>query len=282
MTKHILLFVLFSAAQFACAQKEYYKWYFGNSAAIDFVPGSPTALTNSVMPSTDNPATMSDSAGNLLFYSNGLRVWNRNHAVMANGNGLLGSNSGGHTATAVRKPGSTSLYYLFTMDAYGAANGLRYDVIDMNLNGGLGDIVAGQKNLVIIASASEQIVPVLHSNGTDIWIVTHPWNSSSYNSYLLSASGLNITPVVSAVGISRSGNTDNALGQINVNAANNKIVSVCWGSNHFELLDFNNTTGALSNPLLFPNYNNAWGAEDRKSTRLNSSHGGISRMPSSA
>lgn len=261
MTKHVLLLAFLISANLLHAQKEYDKWYFGNQAAIDFSSGTATALLNSSMDAIDNPASISDSLGNLLFYSDGIEVYNRNHILMPNGSGLLGSLSGGHTATAVRKPGSSNLYYLFTLDAFASSNGLRYNIIDMNLNGGLGDIVSGQKNIVLLNPASEQIVPVVHANGNDIWIVTHPWNSSSFNSYLITCSGLNISPVVSTVGNSRSGSTNNAPGQINISAQNNRIATVTYGTGTFELFDFNNATGVLSNPLSFSGYNNPWSVE---------------------
>ncbi len=228
---------------------------------MDFSPGAPVNLSNNAMNSIDNPASISDSLGNLLFYSNGLQVWNRNNIVMANGSGLLGDNTGGHTATAIKLPGSTSIYYLFTMDNVAQVNGLRYSVIDMNLNGGLGDVVAGQKNILLLTPASEQIIPVVHSNGLDIWIIAHPWNSSSFNSYLVTCNGINTTPVVSTVGTPRSNNTNIAQGQINVNATNDRIVTTNWSGGNMELFDFNNSTGVLSNPLLFSGLNQPWGVE---------------------
>ena len=44
-----------------------------------------------------------------------------------------------------------------------------------------------------------------------------------------------------------------------------------------------NVVSAGVNEFIIPNYKQTWAnIRDRKSTRLNSSHGGISRMPSSA
>lgn len=259
--KHYTILLFITLSSIVQAQKEYHKWYFGDEAGIDFVSGAAVPLTNGAMYSTDNPATISDSVGNLLFYSNGLEVWNRNHTIMPNGSGLMGNNTAGHTATIIRKPGSTNLYFLFTLDAFAGAYGLRYSVVDMNLNGGLGDVVSGQKNIVVVAPCSEQVVPVKHANNTDVWIVTHPWSNSSFSSYLVTNAGISSTPVSSAVGFARSGAGDNALGQITVNETNNRIAWALYGNSRFELFDFNNATGILSNPLSFPNYTNAWGVE---------------------
>lgn len=257
LTVAVLLFFCYPLI----AQREYTKWFFGNNAAMDFSQGSPTNLTVNAMADTDNPATMSDSLGNILFYSNGISVWNRNHTIMPNGNGLLGHLSGGHTATAVKKPGSDSIYYLFTMDAFAGNRGLKYNIIDMTLDGGLGDVITGQKNITLLPVASEQIVPVLHANGRDIWIVTHPWNSSTYHTYLIDCNGLNINPVVSTIGRPRNGNTNNATGQITVNPANNRIATANWGDGYWELYDFDNATGVLSNVKLFTQNQMPWGIE---------------------
>ncbi len=260
--KHFFtLLFCFCFSNLLTAQMEYHKWYFGGQAALDFVSGAPVTIANNAMTSIDNPASVSDSLGNLLFYSNGLEVWNKNHTVMANGTGLLGDNSGGHTATAVKQPGSSTIYYLFTIDNVAGNDGLRYSIIDMSLNGGLGGIVTGQKNVLLLTPVSEQIVPVVHANGSDIWVVTHPWNSSSFHSYLISCNGLNTTPVVSAVGSARSGNSNASQGQINVNAANNRIVTANWNANSMELFNFDNSSGLLSNPLLFSGLNRPWGVE---------------------
>ena len=66
------------------------NWYFGNAAGISFNSGSPVALTNGALITTEGVATISDFSGNLLFYTNGVTVWDRNHSIRPNGNGLNG------------------------------------------------------------------------------------------------------------------------------------------------------------------------------------------------
>jgi hypothetical protein len=83
--------VIFSSAY---AQKEANNWYFGERAGISFNNGTPMFLLNSSMNHNNGCATISDSDGNLLFYTNGMTVWNKNHQPMPNGTGLLGSSSG--------------------------------------------------------------------------------------------------------------------------------------------------------------------------------------------
>lgn len=260
--KHVLAACLLLIGGNLIGQKEYATWYFGNKAGIDFNSGTATAITNSGMTALDNPACVSDSAGNILFYCDGTQLYDRTHTVTTNGSGLLGHVSGGHAATIVRRPGTYNLFYLFTMDAYAMSNGLRYSIVDLNLNAGLGDVVSSQKNIPLLTPASEQIVPVVHANGRDVWIITHPWNSPEFRSYLLTCNGLDTTnPVISTVGVPRTGIGDNALGEITVSPDNRHIATACYGGSYFELFDFDNATGKLSNALQLPNYTNAWGIE---------------------
>lgn len=251
----------------AKSQLEYYKWYFGNQAGINFTTNPPTPITTgNAMNCVDNSGIISDSLGNVLFYSNGMTVWNKNNAIMQNGTGLLGQSSGGHSATIVRKPGSSTIYYLFTMDYFGASNGLRYSIIDMSLNGGLGGVTA-QKNVALLTPASEQIIPVVHSNGVDIWIIAHDWGNAVYKAFLLTSSGISSTPVTSTAGTARltSGSILNqqygAQGQISVNAANNKLATAISGADAWDLLDFDNSTGGISHARTFTGYEYAWGVE---------------------
>ena len=55
------------------------NWYFGSNAGITFNSGSPVALTNGVLITVEGVATISDNSGNLLFYTDGLTVYNRLH-----------------------------------------------------------------------------------------------------------------------------------------------------------------------------------------------------------
>ncbi|MBK9400835.1 MAG: hypothetical protein IPN36_08210 [Bacteroidetes bacterium] len=52
----------------------------------------------------------------ILLYTDELTVWNRNHQSMPNGSGLAGCYSSTQGCLLAPKPGSTTLYYLFTAD----------------------------------------------------------------------------------------------------------------------------------------------------------------------
>jgi hypothetical protein len=262
--KKTLLICFSIISCFSFSQNENNIWYFGDHAAINFNSGAPVAIANSAMFAYDNVSSVADpNTGSLLFYSNGEQVWNANHTIMPNGNGLLGNSSGGNAAFALRQPGSSTIYYLFTSDPFAGSNGLRYSILDMSLQGGLGDITAA-KNVLLLQPATEKITAILHSNGSDIWIITHPFNSGDYYAYLLSNTGLNTTPVISTIGSIHSGGTlgtYNAIGQIHATRTGNRIVAAIYDLQKYELFDFDKSNGTLSNLISIGTYPNAWGCE---------------------
>lgn len=242
------------------AQKEANIWYFGN-AGLNFNGGAPVALTNSAMNSWEPCASIADANGNLLFYTNGTTVWNKNHIIMPNGAGLLGTTSSWQGALIVPKPGDCPIYYLFTTAEQGSG-GAYYSEIDMNLNGGLGDIVLGKKNMPLINPCAEGLTAVHHSNGKDVWVVMHKWQSDGFYAYLLTCNGLS-GPVISNIGTVHdidNGNWNYALMNMRLSPDGKKLIK----RNMFlhvgnvlgslvELFDFNNTTGVLSNAMVFIN-----------------------------
>src|SRR3954470_5770777 len=84
----------------AQSQHEADNWYFGDRAAISFAGGTPVALTNSKMSIQEGVTSVSDPNGQLLFYCDGMSVWNRQHQVMPNGMDLHGNESAAQAALA--------------------------------------------------------------------------------------------------------------------------------------------------------------------------------------
>src|SRR5438093_166854 len=109
-----LLFLLFSLNFLSQAQPHRSdNWYFGAYAGLNFSSGTPATLTNGALYTTEGCATISDSTGSLLFYTDGVTVWNRYHLMMPNGTNLHGDPSSTQSAIIVAKPGSNTQYYLF-------------------------------------------------------------------------------------------------------------------------------------------------------------------------
>ena len=72
------------------SQKEANIWYFGENAGLDFNNDIPVALIDGQLNTHEGCATIADDDGNLIFYTDGIAVWNKNHQVMLNGLGLMG------------------------------------------------------------------------------------------------------------------------------------------------------------------------------------------------
>lgn len=244
------------------SQNETSKWYFGNAAAVDFISGSPVTLTNSVMYTGEGSASIAGPAGNLLFYTNGSVVWNANHVAMPNGMGLFGSSISCQSAVIVRRPGSATIYYVFTMRNWtDSGNGAHYSIVDMSLAGGLGDVTT--KNHLLYGNTRESLTAVCHANGVDAWIVIHDMYTSEFRSYLLTASGISALPVVSTVGAVFTGG--NRYGSLKASPDGNKLGYALGGSAGVttELYDFNRSTGVVSNAITLNNgtFSAAYGIE---------------------
>ncbi len=252
--------LLVASASFVFSQHEFDKWIFGNGLGIDFTSGTPTVISSTIN-GWDNTASIADSLGNLLFFTNGEKIYDKNGNLMPNGNGLYGDSTGGNSATILKQPGNDSLYYVFTNDdGFTNVYGFGYSVVNMNLNGGLGDVVAAQKNVPVLANNTEKVVPILHGDGTNIWIVTHENGNNTFRAYLLTPVGFQTTPIVSSVGSSYTGGSD-FLGQLTVNKQGNRLAVALYSAGKIELLDFNNYLGFVSNPITITGYNEAIGIE---------------------
>lgn len=103
------------------SQGEANNWYFGNNAGITFGTSPASALDDGQLDTNEGCSSISDSSGNLLFYTDGRTVWDSEHNIMPNadyfgGNGLNGDPSSTSSGLIVPHPSNTDLYYIFTVD----------------------------------------------------------------------------------------------------------------------------------------------------------------------
>ncbi|NQU33645.1 MAG: PKD domain-containing protein, partial [Bacteroidetes bacterium] len=255
----ILIFILIFYTSHS--QNEANIWYFGEYAGLDFNSGSPVAITNGAMDQIEGCASISDNNGSLLFYTDGLIVWNKDHQAMENGTGLLGNVSSTQSSIIVQKPDSDTLYYIFTVpDAYTAVGTLRYSIVDISQNGGLGKVIT--KNTFLHTPVTEKVTAVAHSNGQDIWVITHERETNNFCSFLVSSTGVNPTPVVSSVGAVHDYPLENYIGYLKTSPNGNFIACAVWGPLHLiEIFDFDNSAGQISNPISINSYLEPYGIE---------------------
>ena len=247
------------------AQYENNFWYFGNLAGVDFSSGQPLALLDGKMQSKEGCAVISDKNGNLLFYTNGLNIWNRNHQLMKNGSGLKGDDGASNSSMILPDPGNTEQYYLFAVDDDNGIFGLTYSVINMALDNNMGAVLPNKKNISILNRVTEKITAVKNADGNSIWIISHEYGSNRFFSFLLNKYGINKTPVISSTGTAHapeeSGDPGIALGCMKASRKGNKLALAVQYLHFFEIFDFNKRTGKVSNPLKLPDYLYAYGVE---------------------
>jgi hypothetical protein len=262
MKKGFFVLLIFSPF-FIMGQNQGNIWYFGNHAGLDFNNSNPVAITNGATYDMGSPmhsegtSIICDNFGSLLFYTNGQKIWNKNHHIMPNGDSLLGNSSSTQAALIIPKPGSSRFFYVFTVDDFYNDNlqyGLRYSIIDICLDSGLGDVIKGDKNIKLLDTVAEKLTAVKHGNGIDYWIITHKYYSDAFYVYLLSSYGI-IDTIKSHIG-SRHPNlaafqgTGASIGQLKASPNGQKLAIVngnAGGYSIAEFFDFNNNTGIVSN-----------------------------------
>jgi len=256
-----LIFILQTPIIFGQLQNN--NWVFGYGASVNFSGPIPVGSSNAAINSNESTASVSDpSTGQLLFYSDGRNVWNVNNQVMPNGSNLLGGffNSCTQGALIVPFPEDNQRYYLFTLEELEALslvpvvdNGLRYSVVDMTLNGGLGDVQVATLNTPLATDLTEKLIVIRSTEIQGFWVIAHKKNANEFLAWKIDACGVTAQPVVSTVGSNFAsapfGANEAWSGAMDASPDGNRIgMPVDW-SDRIEFFDFNKTTGVVSNPI---------------------------------
>jgi uncharacterized protein (TIGR02145 family) len=236
------------------SQGEWNNWYFGTQAGVTFNSGIPQYVMTSPMFADRSLATVSDSLGNLLFCTDGVEVYDRTGSIMPNGTGLY-SRDEDQSVVVVQNIANDSLYYIFTTNCPGwppplPNSGVHYSVVDMRLNGGLGDVAAGQKNITLLGNTyyPDKMIAARHHNNKDAWLIVHiSGTSNPYYAYIITSSGIQLPPVISQSTI--NGDSSNNTGSMRVSPDGTKLMYSSVGHDSLEYCLFNSTTGQIT-PLL--------------------------------
>ena len=251
--KKLLSLLLFLSFTVSFSQEEASNWYFGEEAGIRFntIAGTVTALNDGQLNTKEGCASISDSNGDLLFYTDGSLVYNRMHNVMPNGSGLLGHNSSTQSAVVIPKPNDADIYYIFTVGSNQSPTGLKFSEVDMTLEGGLGDVTVKNSNL--LNQCSEKIAAVLKDCQSEaIWVVAFANINGSANTgfntfhaFEVTDTGINTTAVVSNF---PSMTITDARGYLKLSPDGTKLACANVDNGLF-LFDFDTATGMVSNDL---------------------------------
>ncbi|MBK9512931.1 MAG: gliding motility-associated C-terminal domain-containing protein [Flavobacteriales bacterium] len=269
----IIGLVLLSANAIRAQSKQNFNWMINNSglgnlplaAALDFDNCTPTVLNNTLGSGFEGQSSISDSqSGQLLMYTDGLRMYNANGVVMQNGQ-VVGITNSQAQNLIVKKPGSASIFYMISPDTqaglvvntnFPTASGLKYAEVDMSLDGGLGAVTSAF-NVLKAPGNCEMITGVYHANGEDIWLIGHEYGNNNFYTFLVTAAGINPVPTLTAAGpvvftappgVPANSNFD-AIGELKASPDGSKLAFTTFFNGFTCLVDFDNATGAISNPI---------------------------------
>jgi len=232
-------------------------WYFGQKSGINSSAGTVLTNSNTGLNAGEGVATACDANGNLLFYTDGGKVFDKNHAQMTNGTGLLNSNSTTQGVAIVPYPCNSNKYIIVCNDVDYSSNGtnpnggnIQYSIVDLTLRSGAGDVVSASKNTSLITndkSYQEKIAVAAHSNGTDYWLCFYKRASGTgtFVAYQVTSTGISATPVTTNIGTS----SNSGFGEMKFNSTGTKVAWVEFGNStsRAQVLDFNASTGVVSN-----------------------------------
>ena len=233
--------------------KRTWHWYFGYNSGLDFSTGVAMPDTTGHLYTFEGCASISDTLGNLLFYTDGDTVWDKFHFLMTNGTGLLGCGNYGSTAQAtviIPYPGNTNLFYIITNDCGEnlCVNGLNYSIVDMTLNGGNGDVT--NKNVLLFAPGMEALATVKHCNNSFYWLVSHQYGNNNFMVFLIDSSGIS-GPNIYSIGTSYN----YYYGWFRFSSDGNKLATAFYNILPYnELFDFDTETGIISNKIQLNGY----------------------------
>ncbi|PKL86922.1 MAG: hypothetical protein CVV22_02190 [Ignavibacteriae bacterium HGW-Ignavibacteriae-1] len=256
-----IILIFFASIIHLLSQKETTNWNFGQYGAITFNThnNEPIFVNGSKLDSWEGCASISDKNGNLLFYTNGVTVWNKNNIVMDGGSGLLGHYSATQSSIAFRRPLHANQYYIFTVDAVESnSRGLNMSIVDMSQNDGLGKVTT--KNINIHPKPIERVLAIPHANRKDFWVIVHISQTTNYLAYKVDENGVVGDPVISN-GINTANRPTGHTLKSTIDGK--RIASTHSFAGVIELFDFDNYSGkmTLTNNLQHPYFSWPYGVE---------------------
>ncbi|WP_162416933.1 T9SS type B sorting domain-containing protein [Cyclobacterium roseum] len=227
-------------------------WYFGDGAGLDFNPDpdDPDAPTPRPIasPHPQNiPAgvtTVSDQAGQVLFYTDGETVWDLNGNAMQNGENIGGDNLSTGSVLAIPVASDETLYYLFTtQQGAGGENEVNYSLVDIKGDNpqGIGNVVT--KDNFLFSPATEH--SAAFNSGDTTWVAFHEKGTDAFRMYPVSSEGIG-QPVFNSIG----GDHDygDGIGTLKFSSDGSKV-AVSYtegGTNWVEIFDFDQSTGEMT------------------------------------
>ena len=214
-------------------------------------------------------ASISDSSGNLLFYTNGCVVAGANDEVLPNGDSInpgwahtrlceelnRGYGGGYSSVIILPKPNSgDSIWYVFHKPVFYVGDpptdGYHDKVLytEVVKSGSSGNLYVRNKNIEVINTPLSvgEFIAVKHADGARWWLVTPLRNSNTFLFFRFDSSGVAFSheqTIGNLPPLSKEG-----YGQMSFNHQGTKMARY-FPEHPFQLFDFDRLSGFLSNPL---------------------------------
>ncbi|EON76895.1 hypothetical protein ADIS_2556 [Lunatimonas lonarensis] len=227
-------------------------WYFGDGAGLDFNPDpdDPDAPVPRPIPSRhprNIPAgvtTVSDQAGQVLFFTDGETVWDLNGNPMQNGLDIGGDPQSAGSVIAVPVASDETLFYLFTTRRGADGNSVvSFSMVDIkgNNDDGVGNVVT--KNNFLFSSSTEHSAAL--NAGDTTWVAFHEAGNNTFRMYPVSGQGIG-QPVFSSVGGVHSFGSSSGVMKFSGDGSRLAITFQEGGMNKLQIFDFDQNTGELT------------------------------------
>jgi hypothetical protein len=280
----IIILVIKNIFSVTAQNKSGYTWIVGNNISYCVFDGTPARPSTGQLFNNMSPAfpyviasagsNICDSAsGKLLFMTNAMRIWDSSGAVMQNGDSLqplkiytqnTPALQGQTQGSLILPKGSSGQYYVFvptvsdslytalwSPDIKTPFDQLRYNVVDMNLNGGLGAVTV--KNKMLLKNTEmvrTKMQACRHANGVDWWLLKQTgYGPNNITRFLVTKDSI-YGPYAQNFASPEWGQYD-ALGQIAFSKDGKKFASVQGKSQKLFIADFDRCSGELSNTKVF-------------------------------
>lgn len=247
----------FCASSFA--QKRYNIWAFGNGSGLNF-NANPVSSFNTNSKGTIPPyyiSSVCDTAGNLLLYTDGIKVWNSNNILLKRYNDWWPW-SKNVMPLIIPYISNDSMYFLFGIDNLDDPDResykLQYLSIKMKHAGDIEEAVSPRPQsassfyTTLLSNTSHVVAATADCNGTDIWVTTH--SPGALYSYLITVGGVNTVPVITSIADNIIPNRKLKTGYGNIKFSANGEKLIIPDNNSIIVFDFDNQTGKFSNPLV--------------------------------
>lgn len=229
------------------------KWFLPSSTLFDV--DSEVFSNNSnfkLSPYLEGHIIIHDSNDDLLFYSDGVSVWDKKHNLFPNSNNIpLHPNSSSVQGTyCIKSSKEDNIYYLLSLNhiVIPSEGELYLSKIDLSLNDGLGDIVEG--SVIKIGENFTEQMEVIPNPCGGVWVINHQRDNNCFvSTHILD--GDVIARVFSKIGYN-SIRSRWFLGTLKSSNDKTKLLWVETGGKPIEIFNFDKSTGKLSEYLTIP------------------------------